>query len=180
MIPKGKVILSPAHGKVIRILQTRKLVKLRKGILGIVDILTNDIASECWVICIRLHVHNIHVQRAPISGVITEVKYTKGSFHNAVRNAAQLKWLENEKNEISIKSSEFGFSVKVVQIAGALAKTIKGYVQKNEKVIKGQLIGHIALGSQVTLIIPKRKNIELTVHENDRVIDGESILARIK
>ena len=65
--------------------------------------------------------------------------------------------------------------VKVIQIAGFLARRIKCYIKKNQKVNKGQKIGMIALGSQTTLVIPA--GVELEVKINDKVKAGESVIA---
>ena len=84
--------------------------------------------------------------------------------------------MENEKNEIIIQNKNL--KVKVIQIAGFLARRIKCNVKINQKVNKGQKIGMIALSSQTTLIIPK--GLVLNVSLNDRVRAGESIIAVLK
>jgi len=69
--------------------------------------------------------------------------------------------------------------VKVIQIAGFLARRIICTVSRGEKVNKGQRVGGILLGSQVSLILPARK-IELIVSADQRVIGGETIIASLK
>jgi len=79
----------------------------------------------------------------------------------------------DEKNEIIIENN--GIKIKVIQIAGFLARRIKCDVKKNQKVNKGDRIGMIALGSQTTLIIPK--GVDLKIKVNNKVKAGETIIA---
>ncbi len=180
-IPKGNNIISPANGKIIRIIDTSKskIEFLKKGIFGKIKLMSKDIDEKSYVICIMMNIHNIHIQRSPISGKITAQKYSKGTFMNVVFGSSDLAWIENEKNEITIFNKEKNLKIKVVQVAGCMAKKIESYVKKNQKINKGQDMGHIALGSEVIVIIPKDK-ISLRVKEHDKVIDGETILGDMK
>jgi len=103
-------------------------------------------------IVITLNLWNKHYQISPADGIVKDIKYKKGKFLNAVFNPRAS--FENERNEITIND------VKVIQIAGILARRIKCYVKKNQKIKKGQLLGKIAFGSQVILEIPKRIKIK--------------------
>jgi len=85
--------------------------------------------------------------------------------------------LLNEKNEIIIFNKKIG-KVKVIQIAGFLARRIICNVNKNEKVNKGQRIGKIVLGSQVTLILPTTK-INLKIQKNQKMRAGSTIIAEL-
>ncbi len=67
--------------------------------------------------------------------------------------------------------------MKVIQIAGFLARKIICDVKENQKVNKGQKIGMIALGSQTTLIMPA--GVELKVSLNDKVKAGQTIMAEV-
>ena len=179
-IPKGNNIISPANGKIIRIIDTskEKVKTLKKGVFGKIKVLKKDIDKKCYVICIMMNLHNIHIQRSPLFGKITKQKYSKGKFMNVVSGAKKLEWIENEKNEITIYNKEKKLKVKVIQVAGCLAKKIKSYVKVGQKILKGKDLGHITLGSEVILIVPK-KRIKLKIKENDKVIDGETIIGNI-
>ena len=171
LIPKGNNLVAPADGRVISIIDTSKsTIKIKKGLFGKVRTLTNGIAKQCYVISIFMSPLDVHINRAPISGTIKSVKYTKGKFFNAYDLE---KSFENEKNEIVIQDRLV--KVKVVQIAGFLARRIKCYVKKNQKVNKGEKIGMIALGSQTTLVIPR--GVELKVSVGDKVKAGETIIS---
>ena len=173
-IPKGNNIVAPADGRVISIIDTAKIhIQVNKGILGKIKTLTKDIAGECYVISIFMSPIDAHINRAPMDGVIRSVKHTKGKFFKAYELE---KSFENEKNEIIIENKKL--RIKVIQIAGFLARRIVCHVKVNQKVNKGQKIGMIALGSQTTLIIPKK--VKLRINVNDKVKAGQTIIADSK
>lgn len=173
-VPKGSSIVSPADGRVISIIRTsKKNITISKGLLGKIKVLTGGIADECHVISIFMSPFDVHINRAPIEGKIKSIKHSKGKFFGAYNLE---KSLENEKNEIIIQNKEL--KIKVVQIAGFLARRIKCFVHANQKINKGGKIGMITLGSQATLVLPK--GIRLKVKIGDKVKAGESIIASIK
>ena len=174
VIPKGNNIVSPADGKVISIINTsNNNVKISKGLLGKIKSATNDIAKECHAVSIFMSPIDAHINRAPIEGIIKSVKHTKGKFFRAYDME---KSFENEKNEIVIQNQNL--KVKVIQIAGFLARRIICDVKANQKINKGQKIGRIALGSQATIMIPKKFKLRIKI--NDKVKAGETIIAELK
>ena len=118
---------------------------------------------------------DVHFQRSPIDGKVLYTNHVPGKFMNAVLNQS-LVTLENEKNEILIQKNKL--KIKVIQIAGVAARRINCYVKKGEKVKKGQKIGFIDLGSQVTIILPK--HLPIKVKQGQKVIGGETIIAHEK
>lgn len=173
-IPKGNNVVAPADGKVISIIGTSKsTAKIKKGIFGRIKTLTRGIADECYVISIFMSPFDVHINRAPIEGIVKSVKYTKGRFFEAYNLE---KSLQNEKNEIIIHNKKI--KVKVMQVAGFLARRIKCYVRANQKVNKGEKIGMIALSSQTTLIIPKWADLKIRV--NQHVKAGETAIADLR
>ena len=185
--PKGNSIVAPADGNIISIINTSKnsrmrvseaklahnRLKIKKHIFGKIRILTKDVAKQCYIISIFMSPLDVHINRAPIEGIVSSIKHTKGKFFKAYNLE---KSLQNEKNEIIIKNKKL--KVKVIQIAGFLARRIKCYVKKKQKFNKGQKIGMIALSSQTTLIIPIR--VDLKVNLNQHVKAGETIIATLK
>lgn len=173
-IPKGGGIVAPADGRVISILKTGKgNIKVKKNIIGKIKTLAKDVAKECYVISIFMSPFDVHINRAPIEGVVKSVKYSKGKFFGAYSIG---KSLENEKNEIIMQNKKL--KVKVIQIAGFLARRIKCYVKKNQKLNKGDKIGMIALSSQTTIIISS--GVELKVNAGDKVKAGETVIAVLR
>ncbi|MBL7055757.1 phosphatidylserine decarboxylase [Candidatus Woesearchaeota archaeon] len=174
-IPSGENLVSPADGKIIRIIKTdSKKIKIRKGLMGKVYALTKDVAKECYVISIFMSPLNVHINRAPVAGKIISTKHEKGKFFAAYDLK---KSLMNEKNEILMENKQIG-KIKMLQIAGFLARRIICSVKKNEKVNKGSKIGKIVLGSQLTIIIPS-KNINLKIKQGQKVYAGKSMIADI-
>ena len=173
-IPKGNNIVAPADGKIISIIDTSKnVITIKKGTIGKIKTLSKDIAKEFYIISIFMSPLDVHINRAPIEGIVKSIKYKKGKFFKAYDLE---KSFENEKNEIIIRNKNI--KVKIIQIAGFLARRIKCYVKKNQKVNKGQKIGMIALSSQTTLVIPK--GVDLKVKINEHVKAGETIIATLK
>ena len=173
-IPKGNNIVSPADGKVISIVDTaKKTIKIKKGIIGKIKTSAKDVSKECYAISIFMSPLDAHINRAPIGGIVKSIKHTRGNFFKAYDLE---KSFENEKNEVIIENKRL--KVKVIQVAGFLARRILCHVQLNQKVNKGQKIGMIALGSQATLIIPR--GVDLKVKINDKVKAGETIIAFLK
>ena len=173
-IPKGSNIVAPADGKIISIIYTSdKIIKARKGSFGKIKTLAKDVARQCYVISIFMSPLDVHINRSPIQGTVKSAKHTKGTFFKAYDLE---KSLENEKNEIIIQNKKI--KIKVIQIAGFLARRIKCYVKNNQKVNKGQKIGMIALSSQTMLIIPA--GVELKSRINQHVRAGETVMANLK
>lgn len=175
-IPHGNNIVSPADGKIIGILTAKKnKMTLKKGFIGRIEAFAGDIAPECIIISIFMSPFDVHVNRSPIEGRVVSIKHTPGKYFAAfdLKNS-----LMNEKNEIIMENRKIG-KVKVIQIAGFLARRIICTVSRGEKVNKGQRVGGILLGSQVSLILPARK-IKLIVRAGQRVIGGETIIANLK
>ena len=173
-IPKGNNIVAPCDGTVISIVDTSlKDISIRKGYLGKIKAMTHDISNNCYVISIFMSPLDAHINRTPIAGSIKSVQHTSGTFFNAFDLE---KSLSNEKNEIVIQNSNI--KIKVIQIAGFLARRIICFVHKNQKVNKGDKIGMIALGSQTTIILPKQ--VTLNVKLKEHVKAGEKIIACLK
>ena len=71
-------------------------------------------------ISIFLNVFNVHVNRAPVAGIITEVEYRKGKFRNAMDAISA----ESNEQNICTILGEDGQEVTFKQIAGLLARRI--------------------------------------------------------
>ncbi len=176
-VPRGNNIVSPAGGKVSRIVKTSsKSVTISKHHIGKVKALAKDVAKDCIIISIMLTPLDVHYQKAPMDGKIIYSKHKAGKLYNAVLGHDSMRaTLENESNQILI-STAIG-NIKVVQIAGFVARRICSFAEHNDNIKKGQDIGVIKLGSQVSIIIPDKKNIMIKVKEGERVMCGETVIA---
>ena len=148
--------MSPAYGKIVKITEinpdTRAQIDKGKGRIKIW--LDDVLQKEGWLISIVMTPLDVHFQKAPIDGKIVSIKHTPGKHRNAMSKVDDPeRHAENEHQEIVISGEEF--KVKVIQIAGFLARRVIPLVKPENNVEKGQDIGLIRFGSQVTLIIPK-------------------------
>jgi len=178
IVPNGNVIVSPANGKIVKILEfDEEKLTIKKGKWGKISTLVKDVAKEGTFVSIMMTPLNVHFQRAPFDAKVISKKYVPGTFVDAVKDAAGMKaTLENEHNEILFELKN-GLKIKVIQIAGFLARRIHDFVEIGKEVKKGEEIGFIDLGSQVTIILPKE--IKVIAKEGQVVIDGETIIGEL-
>ncbi len=129
--------------------------------------------GEYTLISTFMNVYNVHVNRMPINGVIKEITHLSGSYLPAFKK-------ESEKNERLIYEidTEIG-TVKLVQIAGTLARRIINYVHKGDNIKKGEKIGMIKLGSRVDIYLPLKKIKHVNVKIGDIVKAGRDTIAEI-
>ncbi len=113
---------------------------------------------------------DVHVNRAPVTGRVTSVRYRKGTFHVASVDKASLM---NEQNGVTIATPE-GRTVTYVQIAGMLARRIVCDLKEGDAVVQGQRVGMIRFGSRLDLYLPAE--VRLAVAAGDRVRAGESVI----
>jgi phosphatidylserine decarboxylase len=121
-------------------------------------------------ISIFLSVFDVHVNRSPISGVLTEVRYKTGKYMNAMNPACAEC---NEQNAATVRGE--GMEVTFKQIAGLLARRIVFNPREGDRLERGQRIGMIKFGSRVDVIFPAEA--ELRVKPGQRVKGGKSVLA---
>ena len=136
LVPMGiNHIVSPADGKII-------------------SIRTQD--DDYQVVSIFLNIFDVHVNRMPITGTIMDVDYNKGKFLMAFEhNACD----ENERNIITINSL-IG-TIRLVQIAGLIARRIICYANKGKEMEIGDRLGFMRFGSRIDLILPTKINLEV-------------------
>jgi phosphatidylserine decarboxylase len=124
------------------------------------------------VLRVFLSVLNVHMQRAPVSGTITEVVYRPGKFLPADNPEAHK---VNEQNTFKLDNPRGTFLVK--QIAGIIARRVVAWKKAGDAVEQGQPIGFIKFGSQVDLYIPLK--VEFKVKKDDKVVAGKTIICEL-
>jgi phosphatidylserine decarboxylase len=149
------IIVSPADGLVTRV---NKLIP--------------EDEKSPTVVSIFLSPLDVHINRAPISGTITDVTYTKGKFLMATRQDASL---VNEQNAVTIQGEQV--TVVCKQIAGVLARRIICWKKSGDVVALGERFGLIKFSSRTDLILPAQ--VEVTVREGMRVRGGATVIGRI-
>ena len=158
-VPEGRnVVVSPADGKVV-------VIK---------DIYEPDyLQEEVTQISIFLSVFNVHVNRAPIGGVIETVKYNPGRFHIASVDKASL---DNEQIGMVIRDGNRKIFVK--QIAGFIARRVVCYAKPGDVIKKGERYGLIRFGSRADIFLPK--DAEIKVQLGDKLKGARDIIGLLK
>ena len=123
-------------------------------------------------ITIFLSIFDVHVQRAPVSGLVEHRAYRPGKYLAAWSEKASA---DNEQSSIGI-STPYG-KVLVRQIAGLIARRIVSDPSEGDEVVRGDRIGLIRFGSRVDLFVPLDWDVVSSV--GDRVRVGSSVLARL-
>ncbi len=127
---------------------------------------------------IFLNVFNVHGNRAPCDGKITNLIYKKGKFINALKHEECS--AENEANTIVMADPITGVPTCVVrQIAGLIAKRIICEPKIGDVVHRGDRIGFIKFGSRTELTISRSLAPVITVKVGDKVVGGSQIIARL-
>ncbi len=130
------------------------------------------ISKKDRTIGIFMNIHNVHVNRAPLSGTVMEIDYKPGGYIPASNKDSEV----NERNHVKI-NTEYG-NIELTQIAGVLIRRIVSYISEGNFVKRGERIGMIRFGSRVDVIIPEV--YEYTVGIGDKVRAGETIIAKRK
>ena len=141
------IILSPCNGKVLEL----------------------EEEGEEKIIRVFLSVFNVHLQRSPVDGTVTNVTHHDGKFFAAWDPRAQA---QNEQNIISIQNDEGLYVVR--QIAGFLARRCVSWVKTGDVLKAGDKIGMIKFSSQVDLHLPK--SAVISVKPGDKVKAGITVV----
>ncbi|MBD1430829.1 phosphatidylserine decarboxylase family protein [Sphingobacterium litopenaei] len=150
-------VLCPADGKVVVIEETEE---------------TEYFKDKRLQVSIFMSPTNVHVNRNPISGIVSYFKYHPGKFLVAWHPKSST---ENERTTVVVKKSN---EVEVLfrQIAGALARRIVWYVKEGDNVQQGEEFGFIKFGSRVDVFLPI--GTKITVNIGEKVVGGKTVIAR--
>jgi phosphatidylserine decarboxylase len=122
-------------------------------------------------VSVFLSVVDVHVNRAPYRGRITEYSYRPGSFLAAYRKESAHR---NERSELWVRDGDR--TVVFRQIVGALARRIVTRVGEGAEVAAGERIGLMKFGSRMDVFVPPECTV--TVTRGQRVRGGETVIAR--
>ncbi len=147
---EANIVVSAADGKVTRV-EDREDGKFVSVFLSPVD---------------------VHINRAPIAGKVTRVELFQGKKAPATSNEASQ---TNERNAITIEGEKM--TVVCTQIVGILARRIVCRSKVGDYLQLGEKYGLIKFGSRTDLLMPK--NVEIAVKVGDRVVGGETVVARL-
>lgn len=124
-------------------------------------------------VSIFLSIFNVHINRSPIAGTLTQYVYHPGRFMAAFNPKASL---ANEQAQLLILGND-GIQVGLKQIAGWVARRVVTRVRPGDLLRAGEKIGLIRFGSRVDVFVPAEARLQ--IDKGDRVKGGQSILARL-
>ena len=139
-----RAVLTPADGKCLGI--------------QVLENKDNPIGEPAVLVSIFMSVFNVHVNRIPITGNISEITYHQGKFFSAHLDKASK---ENENNRILLQT-DIGHKIAFVQIAGLIARRIACWIQEGDRVGAGQRFGLIRFGSRLDVYLPKDSQLAIT------------------
>jgi phosphatidylserine decarboxylase len=153
-----KHVLAPADGKVVVIEETVE---------------TEYLKDKRKQVSIFMSPVNVHVNRMPVSGMISFLKYHPGKYLVAWHPKSST---ENERTTVAVKMQD-GVEILFRQIAGALARRIKYYIKEGQVLEQGQEFGFIKFGSRVDVFLPL--DAKITVQVGDITKGGRTIIAEL-
>lgn len=154
--PKRRVILNndlvyaPADGKIVAIEEVEDAEFLN---------------TKATQVSIFMSPINVHINWAPVSGIVKYFKYHPGRFLVAWHPKSST---DNERATLVIETPH-GHLVLLKQIAGALARRIVHYANEGDQLTQGKEFGFIKFGSRVDVLLPPEANIKV---ELDQPVTG--------
>jgi phosphatidylserine decarboxylase len=152
------LIICPADGKVVVIEETNEGEYFKDKRLQV---------------SIFMSPTNVHINRFPISGIISFFKYHSGKFLVAYDPKSST---DNERTTIVVKHKN-GTEILFRQIAGALARRIVWYCKEGEIAEQCEQMGFIKFGSRVYLFLPI--GTKLNIKLGDLVRGSQTVLGEI-
>lgn len=122
-------------------------------------------------ISIFMNVFDVHVNRVPATGEVTQIAYTPGKFLNAELEKASE---DNERNAVRMTTAG-GKDIAFVQIAGLVARRIVSELESGQQVRAGERFGIIRFGSRLDVYLDE--GMRPLVCVGQRMIAGETVLA---
>lgn len=179
-IPNNEdVFVSPANWKIIAIIKNpTDHTVIYKNNNEVLDHFIDWIGSWATMVSIMMTPLNVHYQRSPNNATLIEEKYVRWRKRNAMKTDSTMKsTLQNEYNAMLFESNNWA-RYRIVQIAWTMARRIVSYVDIDDEVEQWEILWLIKFWSQVTIIFDS--NVKVIAKIWDKVIDGETILAKIK
>ena len=124
-------------------------------------------------VSIFMSVFDVHINRTPVPGTVSQVVYIAGKFVNADLDKASE---DNERQHIVIARDD-GLRIGITQIAGLVARRIVPFVRPGDRVATGQRVGLIRFGSRVDVYLPEGTTPSVLLGQ--RTIAGETVIATI-
>jgi phosphatidylserine decarboxylase len=114
---------------------------------------------------------DVHINRVPAGGRVTQVDFRAGAFLPAYRPESA----RNEHTEVWVEHD--GQPIVFRQVVGVLARRVVCRLQSGQEVQTGQRFGLIKFGSRMDVFLPE--HARLRVRTGDRVRGGETVIAEL-
>jgi len=131
--------------------------------------------GEWHQVSIFLSAFDVHINRAPYGGRVTEVAERPGKWLAAYKHeSAHL----NERADITVEREVDGHVRRVHfrQIVGLMARRVVTRVRAGDELATGQRVGLMKFGSRMDVFVPPE--CDLLVSAGERVVAGETVIAR--
>ncbi len=115
---------------------------------------------------------DVHVNRNPLGGKVKYVRHHPGKYLVAWHPKSSL---ENERTTVVIENG--AEEVLLRQIAGAMAKRIRNYLEVGQQVRQGSEMGFIKFGSRVDVFLPLGAEVKVQIGE--KVLGNRTVLAKL-
>ena len=120
-----------------------------------------------------MNVFNVHSNRSPVDGVVTQVVYNEGLFVNAAFDKASARQRAQRDGAAGRRRHE----ITCVQVAGLIARRILCYVKVGDSLARGQRYGFIRFGSRVDVYLPPGSKPRVAI--GDKVKATSTVLAEL-
>jgi len=160
IVADADTVLAPADGKVMH---------AGPGQPGVAP------EGDWQQVSIFLSVFDVHINRTPYGGTVTDVQYRPGKWHAAYKFESAT---ENERSDITIERA-VGTEIRKVhfrQIVGLVARRVVTRIGVGDVLETGDRIGLMKFGSRMDIFVPPE--VELAVSAGDRTVAGQTVLGR--
>ncbi len=126
-----------------------------------------------WLqVTIFLSVLDVHINRTPVSGRVTRVRYQPGTFLPAYKPESS----GNERSEIWFDHQ--GVPIVARQVVGILARRVVCRLTEGQDVAAGAHLGLMKFGSRMDVFVPPTATLAVTAGQKVRA--GDTVLARLR
>lgn len=151
------IVVSPADGTVTEIVALDHVA---------------GIGGPATQVTIFLSPVNLHVNRYPVSGTVTDVSYIPGKYLMAFNPKASE---ENERSVISVATPHGPLIFK--QITGFLARRVVYETKAGDTIKAGARFGMMKFGSRMDILVPE--GTQINVRTGQKVVSNDTIIARL-
>lgn len=138
----------------------------------------DDDVDEPWLpggrarrVTVFLSLTDVHVTRSPLHGRVVRMEQVGQGVAPALLRRAR----DNRRTRLLLDTP--AGPIVVVQVAGALARTITNWIGPGDEVAAGERLGLIHFGSRTDVLVPAEA-ADVLVARGHRVRAGETPLAR--